>query len=163
MTIWQWFQPISFQVMWLSLVLGGNTWLPVSMLILAMHFILTPSRIDDSKVLLLALGGFLIDLCMMHFGFFSFTQWPVWLLFLWVAFILNLGHSMRFLRKFKLIYLISFSAVGGVYAYWASWKFGAVALPHGPVATLTIVAITWGIFLPLCVKADNAMRQPAHG
>lgn len=77
MTKWLWFQLISFQVMWLSLILGGNTWLPVTLAILAMHFVFTPSRIDDTKVLILALGGFIIDLSMMQLGFFSFSVWPV--------------------------------------------------------------------------------------
>ena len=163
MTKWLWFQLISFQVMWLSLILGGNTWLPVTLATLAMHFVFTPSRFEDSKVLILALGGFIIDLSMMQLGFFSFSAWPVWLLFLWAAFILNLGHSMRFLRKFKWIYLISFSALGGVYAYWASWKLGAVDFPQGSLVTLTIVAILWGIWLPMCVKLDVLMRQKSHG
>ncbi|HAW16739.1 DUF2878 domain-containing protein [Oceanospirillaceae bacterium] len=162
MTKWLWFQLISFQVMWLTLILGGNTWLPVTLAILAMHFVFTPSRIDDSKVLILALGGFIIDLSMMQLGFFNFSAWPVWLLFLWAAFILNLGHSMRFLRKFKWIYLISFSALGGVYAYWASWKLGAVIFPQGSLVTLTIVGILWGIWLPMCVKMDVLMRQKSH-
>jgi hypothetical protein len=100
---------------------------------------------------------------MTQLGFFIFALWPIWLLVLWVAFILNLGHSMSFLRKFKPLYLIIFSAAGGVYAYWASWKFGAVELPHGPLITLSIVAITWGIFLPLCVKADVLIRKPRNG
>ena len=159
MTRWLWFQLISFQSMWLLLILGGNTWLPVTIVILAIHFVFTPSRFDDCKVLILALGGFVIDLLMMHLGFFSFFAWPVWLLCLWVAFILNLGHSMRFLRKFKWMYLIGFSALGGVYAYWASWKLGAVDFPEGPLITLSIVAILWGIWLPLCVKLDVLMRQ----
>ena len=163
MTMWQLFQPVSFQIMWVALIWGGNTWLPVSIAMLIMHFALSPSRLDDAKVLPLALGGFVIDSLMTQLGFFSFVQWPLWLLVLWVAFILNLGHSMRFLRKFKPLYLISFGAAGGVYAYWASWKFGAVDLPHGPLITLSIVAITWGIFLPLCVKADALIRKPLNG
>jgi hypothetical protein len=162
MTMWQWFQPVSFQIMWIALILGGNTWLPVSIAILIMHFALSPSRLDDAKVLPLAFGGFVIDLCMTQLGFFSFVQWPLWLLVLWVAFILNLGHSMRFLRKLKPLYLISFGAAGGVYAYWASWKFGAVDLPHGTLTTLVIVATIWSIFLPLCVKADTLIRKPHH-
>ena len=162
MTMWQWFQPVSFQLMWVALIFGGNTWLPISIAILVIHFILSPSRINDIKILPLAFSGFLIDLCMMQTGFFSFEQWPVWLLILWVAFMLNLGHSLRFLRKFKLPYLVIFSAAGGVYAYWASWKFGAVDLPYGPLITLAMVGAIWAIFLPLCVKADALIRKPHH-
>jgi hypothetical protein len=162
-TKWLLFQAVSFQVMWIALIWGGNSWLPVSVAILIMHFVLSPSRLHDAKVLPLALGGFGIDLVMTKLGFFVFVQWPLWLLVLWVAFVLNLGHSMRFLRNFKPLYLIIFSAAGGIYAYWASWKFGAVDLPHGPILTLSIVALTWSMFLPLCVKVDGLIRKPLHG
>jgi hypothetical protein len=118
--------------------------------------------LTDAKVLPLALGGFAIDLIMTQLGFYSFTAFPLWLLVLWAAFILNLGHSMRFLRRFKLIYLVLFSAVGGTYAYWVSWKFGAVAFPYEPILTLIIVAVNWSIVLPLCVKADAYIRRSAH-
>jgi hypothetical protein len=161
MKMWQWFQPVSFQIMWLVLIFGGNKWLPVPVAILVMHFVLTPSRLDDFKVLSLAFGGFFIDLCMTTLGFFSFTEWPAWLIVLWIAFILNLGHSMRFLRRFKLIYLVCFSALGGTYAYWVSWKLGAVELPYGAIFSLAIIAVNWSIVLPVCVKADEFIRKPA--
>lgn len=67
--MWTWFQPVSFQLMWLSLIWGGNAWLAISMAILALHFALTPSRLDDFKVLPLALVGFAIDLLITQFGF----------------------------------------------------------------------------------------------
>jgi len=70
---------------------------------------------------------------------------------------------MRFLRKFKLVFLVCFSAVGGTYAYWVSWKLGAVELPYGALTSLAIVALNWAIFLPICVKLDRLIRQPAHG
>jgi len=50
MTMWQLFQPVSFQIMWVTLIWGGNAWLPVSIAILVMHFVLSPSRLDDAKV-----------------------------------------------------------------------------------------------------------------
>ncbi|MDC1509406.1 DUF2878 domain-containing protein [Oceanospirillaceae bacterium] len=161
MKMWTWFQPISFQAIWLCLIWGGNTWLPLSIAILALHFLLSPTRLDDVRVIPLALVGFAIDLFLTQFGLFSFAQWPLWLLLLWMAFILNLGHSMRFLRRFKLIYLVCFSALGGTYAYWVSWKLGAVELPYGAIFSLAIIAVNWSIVLPVCVKADEFIRKPA--
>ena len=68
---------------------------------------------------------------------------------------------MRFLRRFKLIYLVCFSALGGTYAYWVSWKLGAVELPYGAIFSLAIIAVNWSIVLPVCVKADEFIRKPA--
>jgi hypothetical protein len=162
MTLWQWFQPVSFQIMWLTLILGGNTWLAVSVAILVAHFVLSPSRSEDFKILLLAFVGFSADLIMAHLGFFIFNQWPLWLLILWAAFVLNLGHSMRFLRRLKLIYLMNIGALGGAYAYWVSWKLGAVEWPYGTALTVVLVAAIWAIILPLFVKVDLLTRKPHH-
>ena len=162
MTFWQWFQPVSFQIIWLTLTLGGNTWLALAVVILVSHFVLSPSKSEDCKILLLALVGFSTDLIMTYLGVFIFNQWPLWLLVLWMAFVLNLGHSMRFLRRLKLIYLINIGALGGSYAYWVSWKFGAVEWPYGAALTMVIVATIWAIILPLFVKVDLFTRNSHH-
>jgi len=36
-------------------------------------------------------------------------------------------------------------------------------LPYGALTSLAIVALNWAIFLPICVKLDRLIRQPAHG
>lgn len=162
MKFWTLFQPISFQAMWFSLVWGGNAWLALAMIILASHYLLSPTPKQDIQILVLAAAGFVIDLLLSQLGVFSFAQQPLWLGVLWVAFVLNFGHSLRFLRKLKPIYLMGVSAIGGAYAYWLSFQLGAVGFPLGTTLTLGIVAINFGIVLPLLVKADAYIRKADH-
>tara|TARA_X000000950_G_scaffold255862_1_gene320870 strand:+ start:1924 stop:2382 length:459 start_codon:yes stop_codon:yes gene_type:complete len=149
---------VSFQVIWLLAILGGNQLLPLVIIILACHLALSPERRQDLLLLPLALLGFSIDLVIMLCGFYSFDEWPYWLFFLWFAFVQNFGHSLRFLRKLNIVYTIPLGAAGGCYAYWASWKLGAVAWPQGAVSTLMLLAALWAFIIPALITMDKRLR-----
>ena len=159
MTTWHWFQPISFQVIWISAVLGGNQWLVVPLFLMCLHFVLSPCRREDIKVLPLALMGVALDATLTHLGFFRFPQFPIWLLVLWFGFVLNFGHSLKFLRKLRIFWLIVIGSVGGCYAYLASWKLDAVVLPFGVLVTACVLVVCWAIIFPILVKADLYIRR----
>lgn len=157
--IWRWFQPVSFQIIWFLAILGGNTLLPAVILLLACHLLLSPQRRQDLLLLPLALLGFIIDLVIMYCGFYSFDEWPYWLFFLWFGFVQNFGHSLSFLRKLKVLYLVPLGALGGCYAYWASWKLGAVEWPQGETSTLIVIASVWALLVPAVIKLDQQIRS----
>ena len=159
MNPWRWFQAVSFQIIWPTTVLGGNQWLILPLCILLLHFILSPCRQKDLQIMALALMGIATDMALMQLGVFVFSEWPLWLLVLWFAFVLNFGHSLAFLRRLQVIWLILIGAVGGCYAYLASWKLGAVELPLGLWATSCILLVLWAIIFPLLVKADLYIRE----
>ncbi|MDP6969430.1 MAG: DUF2878 domain-containing protein [Gammaproteobacteria bacterium] len=163
MQLWRWFQPISFQIIWLACVLGGNQWLFIAAILLLIHFVLTPSLSSDLKTIPLVILGYAIDMLFTQVGLFVFNAWPLWLLVLWVAFVLNFGHSLSFLRHLKFLWLVTIGAVGGSYAYWISWQLGAVAWPFDPLLTTSIIAATWALLLPLLVKGDLFFRRLGHG
>lgn len=163
MTIWHWFQPINFQVIWITAVLGGNQWLVVPLFMICLHFVFSPCRQNDMKILPLALMGLAQDTTLTYLGFFGFQQLPVWLLVIWLGFVLNFGHSLIFLRRLSVFWLIVIGAVGGCYSYMASWKLDAVVLPFGVVTTCLVVAICWAIILPVLVKSDFHIRGEDSG
>jgi len=163
MTLWRWFQAISFQVIWLACVLGGNQWWFIPGIILLLHFILSPSRNNDVKILPLMVLGFAIDMLLTQAGLFVFNSWPFWLMLLWVAFVLNFGHSLSFLRRLKLPWLAIIGALGGSYAYWISWQFGAVNWPFSSLLTTLTIAAIWALLLPLLVRGDLYIRRLGHG
>ena len=159
MNTWRWFQPISFQIIWLACVLGGNEWLFIPGLILVAHFILTPSFKNDLQILPLIFLGCALDVFFTQIGLFVFEVFPFWLMMLWVAFVLNFGHSLGFLRRLKLTWLMIIGAIGGSYAYWISWQLGAVTWPYGPILSTSVIAITWSILLPILVRGDLYFRR----
>ena len=163
MFIWNWFQPLSFQIIWLASVLGGNQWLAVPLCILALHFALSPSRAQDLKVISLALIGITTDSLLTHFGVFNFEQIPLWLWVLWAGFVLNFGHSMKFLRRLNSYWLILLGAVGGCYSYIISWKLGAVNFPFSLPLTAGVLVVYWAIIFPILVKLDIYLRGDYRG
>ena len=162
MLIWHWFQPINFQLIWLSAVLGGNQWIVFPIVLLCLHFVITPNRQRDLKVLPLAIIGITLDAVLTQLNIFKFVQYPFWLVVLWLGFVLNFGHSLKFLRKLKKPWLMIIGSIGGCYAYLASWKLGAVALPLGAPFSVIVLLIAWALILPLLVKIDLYLREGQH-
>lgn len=156
---WLCFQFASFQVIWLICVLGGNHFLWAPILLILIHLKFSPTQKQDLWVLPLAGLGFVIDIFLSKAGVYSFSSIPYWLLILWLAFILNFGHSLRYLNKTPLAAISLIGAIAGAWSYLAAWKLGAVALPLGMSVSAFIVMLEWAILLPILVKADNFIRQ----
>ena len=152
MSKWQWTQLVGFYGFWLVAVMGQNSlaWL-LGVLIVA-HFLFTPSRGTDLKVLSLALLGIGIDGLLTWGGVFAFSQWPVWLLLLWVGFVLTLGHSLRWLAARPIWQQALLGAVSGPCSYLSGWRLGAVDLPLGPGISILILATIWALLLVVLMR-----------
>jgi hypothetical protein len=159
MKYWLVLQAVIFQAIWFACIFGGNQWLALSVALLLVHFFISPNKYADFKVLPLALIGFGIDYLLILVGVFDFDEAPLWLGILWLAFVLNFGHSLNFLHRLTPWWLISIGAISGCYVYVISWYLGAVALPMGVVISGFIVGGIWAITLPLYVKADQYIRS----
>ncbi len=158
MNRWQWFQLMSFNVIWLVAVLGGNTWIWIPLLILAINIWLSPTRSTDIKIIPLAILGLAVDSILIVTGVFYFSELPFWLATLWVGFVLSFGHSLHYLAKLKIWLLLPLGAIAGTWTYMAGWKLGAVTLPLGTWNTVFILLPIWALLLPVLVKADNLIR-----
>ncbi|WP_019529542.1 DUF2878 domain-containing protein [Dasania marina] len=155
---WLLIQASLFQIIWLACIFGGNQWLIFPMALLLLHFIITPNKYADYKVLPLALVGFGIDYLLMLAGVFYFEESPLWLGALWLGFVLNFGHSLKFLRRLNPLWLMPIGAFSGCYVYLISWYLGAVCLPMGTVLSGLFIAAIWALTLPFYVKADKYIR-----
>ncbi|WP_375057775.1 DUF2878 domain-containing protein [Zobellella sp. DQSA1] len=159
MSRWQWIQLLAFEGFWLLAVAGQNRWLVLTVLLLAMHFLFTPSRRADSRVLSLALLGLAVDGGLVWSGVFAFEHPPWWLMMLWAGFVLTLGHSLVWLRRFSPWLLALTGALAGASSYLAGWRLGAVQLPLGFWASSAILVLVWAALLPLLVRLDQRLRR----
>ena len=156
---WFWLQLIGFQLLWFSAVLGGNAWLPLTLLLLATHFALSPSGRGDWRVLPIAMLGFGADLLLTFSGVFAFDGPPIWLAALWIGFVLTLGHSLVWLRRLPLIALAPLGALAGTASYLAGWRLDAVDLPLGLTVSVIALACLWSLLLPALVRLDFYIRR----
>ena len=161
MSKWQWTQLLAFEGFWLLAVAGQNRWSLLTALLLGVHFMFTPSRRADVRVLWLALLGMAVDLFLTLTGVFAFDHWPLWLGLLWVGFVLTLGHSLHWMRHFSLWLLMITGALAGAGSYLAGWQLGAVSLPLGFWPSAVILALLWSALLPLLVRLDQRLRREA--
>lgn len=159
LSYWRILQAVIFQLIWLIAVLGNNEWLWLSLIFFSIHLFFTPSLSVDLKLLPLGFIGFSVDMSFYQLGLYSFQTWPYWLLVLWLAFVLNFGHSFHFLSRFSTKVHSLIGAIGGCYAYLISWKLGAVELPLGILLSGIIIAAAWAFLFPLLAKSERYIRE----
>ncbi|MDP5291497.1 DUF2878 domain-containing protein [Oceanimonas sp. CHS3-5] len=159
MSKWQWTQLVAFEGFWLLAVAGQNPWAWLTGALLLVHFTFTPSRRADLRVLWLAALGLGVDALLTLGGVFEFSHWPLWLGLLWVGFVLTLGHSLVWLRRFSWPWLALTGAGAGASSYIAGWKLDAVVLPLGFWPSALILALIWSGLLPLLVVLDQRLRR----
>lgn len=162
MSKWQWAQLVGFYGFWLLAVIGQNSLAWLLGLLIVAHFVFTPSRGADLRVLSLALIGIGIDGLLTGGGVFAFSQWPVWLGLLWLGFVLTLGHSLRWLAARPLWQQVLLGVVAGPSSYLGGWRLGAVALPLGPWVSMLILSAMWGLLLVVLVRWDTKLRSGGY-
>ena len=139
----------------------------VTPLIVIVHFLLSPTRNSDLKILCLLPLGLLLDSLMLHFGVFAVdpdianqTIFPVWLVCLWVMFLISFNHSLNWLLKCSKVILFAIGFVAGTSSYWGGIKAGALLTTWPDASVVAALAISWGILLPLLVAAYSNLVQP---
>lgn len=167
---------VAFQIVWFAAVIGaanGMPWAgPVAALAFAVaHLAWTNDRAADLRLLLIALlMGLVADSLLTATGLLRFdSPWPsehlapAWILAMWAGFALTLNHSMAFLRGRWWLSAL-FGLVGGPLAYWgAAQGFGAVEFGESPVLALGVLALVWGIALPLLYALQPGATASGFG
>ena len=139
----------------------------ITPLIVAVHFLLSPTRSRDLKILCLLPLGLLLDSLMLHFGVFTVDSeianqswFPVWLVCLWIMFLISFNHSLNWLLKCSKVILFAIGFVAGTSSYWGGIKVGALITTWPDASVVAALAISWGILLPLLVAAYSNLVQP---
>ncbi|MEZ9152645.1 DUF2878 domain-containing protein [Vibrio sp. F13] len=139
----------------------------VTPLIVVVHFLLSPTRSSDLKILILLPLGLLLDSLLLHFGVFAVdfeianqSWFPVWLVCLWIMFLISFNHSLNWLLECSKVILFVIGFVAGTSSYWGGIKAGALLTTWPDASVVAALAISWGILLPLLVAAYSNLIQP---
>lgn len=162
MSKWQWVQLLGFYGFWLLAVIGQNSWAWGLGLLLLGHFMLTPSRVMDMRILSLALLGLAVDGLLTVSGVFAFHYWPWWLVLLWCGFVVTLGHSLRWLKRLPIALQALLGAVAGPSSYITGWRLAAVDLPLGIWPSVAILAPVWACLLVTLVWLESKIRRSGY-
>jgi hypothetical protein len=155
-----WFNALWFQSTWFCCVLGRDSWLPLTLVMLGLHFALVAHPLVEARRLApIALAGIVVDSALSAVGIFDFGPGviiPPWLALLWVAFATTLNRSLAFLGRYGWIA----AAVGGItvpFNYAVGAKLGAVAFGLSPMLTAAVLVAVWAMLLP---NLYRLARQP---
>ncbi|QNF15979.1 DUF2878 domain-containing protein [Aeromonas jandaei] len=146
--MWQWAHLLGFNLYWLLAVKWQQPGPLLAMLLL--HFLFSPSRQRDWRLLPIAVAGCLLDALLWQLGLFRFPAgFPLWLALLWLGFALTLAHGMRWLLRLPRWQQALFGMVGGTSSYVAGAVMGAVHLPWGIWISVALLAVIWMWWLPV--------------
>ena len=146
--MWQWAQLLGFNLYWLLAVKWQQPG-PL-LLMLLLHFLFSPRRRQDWRLIPVALAGCLLDILLWRLGLFQFPSgFPLWLLLLWCGFALTLSHGLRWLRPLPRWQQALFGMVGGASSYVAGAAMEAVHLPWGIWISTALLAVIWMWWLPV--------------
>jgi hypothetical protein len=164
---------VVWQAGWFAAVLGaarGHDWAGPAALVplVALHaWVHRHLPAYDLRPLgIAAMLGFAVDALLGQTGVISmargdggWTGWPTpWMLSLWVALASGLSFGLRWMQGRWLI-AVAFGAVGGALAYVGGERLGALRLPLGLVPGALIVAVAWGIAMPVLMYLLTVTRR----
>lgn len=157
-----WFNAVWFQSTWFCTVLGRDAFLPLAMVLIALHLVLVRDVWRELLVLsTIAAIGIATDAVLSYAGLFHFSGdvlVPLWLCCLWLAFATTLTRSLAWLGRHP-----SWVTIAGALAlplnYWAGQRLGAVDFPQPLLLTLVAMSAAWAVLLPLMYRLVNALTD----
>lgn len=159
-----------YQLIWFVAVLGGNSLVWLAMLLIFLHFSLSPiPKTDIILVLLVLLIGTLVDGTLRLSGFFIFAEdqfpIPLWLACIWMGLATLFNHSLGWLKN-RLWLATVLGAMGGPAAYIAGGRLGAAGFSVSLPWSIAVLAVIWGLLVPglvylskkIAVGGDRPLR-----
>lgn len=148
-----WLSFVWFQAIWFYAVIYTAQAVPLMLLSIVLHFLLSPTRQHDLfNLLTIAPVGCSADYLLTHFGIFTFEQSlliPEWLILLWLHFAVTLNHGLGWIATFSIPVRSLFGAVFGTLSYYAGAKMGAVVLSPNLILDFFALAVIWAGLLPV--------------
>ncbi|MBE0366125.1 hypothetical protein PULV_b0868 [Pseudoalteromonas ulvae UL12] len=145
---------IFFQVSWLLSANFTDEATAFLLLLLLSHFIISPSKLADLKVLAIAVIGCLVDQGLIYAQVINVgsTAIPAWLILLWCCFAVSLNHSFAWMQKLAVPYLVCIGAISGPASYYAALSLQAFDTSVATSYFLITFAIAWAVLLPMAVN-----------
>ena len=141
-----------YQLVWFVAVMGGESLVWLALVLILVHFVLTPlPKTDFVLVALVLIIGMLVDGTLRQTGFFIFAEdrfpIPLWLGCVWIALATLFNHSLHWLKE-RLVLAGLLGVFGGPIAYLAGGRLGAAEFSLSLPWSITILALVWGMLVP---------------
>jgi hypothetical protein len=153
---------VLFQLCWF--VSAGFTdiaW-PILVVIIMIHFLLSPTPKNDLRLLLLVPLGIAVDKVLIEFNLFLVPSsvFPFWLALLWCIFVISFNHSLRWLMDLRLPFIALIGAIAGPMSYRLGVEMGALQLGWNSINALLFLSLVWGLLLPTLAVCFRYITRP---
>ncbi|CAM3777908.1 DUF2878 domain-containing protein [Polynucleobacter antarcticus] len=164
---------VFFQLGWFACILGAANhfifWPVLATLAYIAVFIWRADKpaSEFQFILKAVIFGVSADSLIAYLGFLSFEgSWPsaylspLWMWTLWALLATTINESLSWLRK-KPILAVVLGAIAGPLSYEAGIRMGAGAWgPSGQIGGLVLLAIIWGVAMPLFFYWTRPLAGP---
>lgn len=141
-----------FQASWFAAAFYTQYASIIIALLILVHYLLSPNRAADLKVLAMLVLGLAVDGLHIKAGtFFAQTFFPLWLALLWCIFLMSLNHSLRWITEKPLYWAALFGGIGGCASYIGGIKTGALSTALPLEIAALIIACSWAMIFPLLI------------
>ena len=157
---------VLFQAGWFAAALmkDGSVWIMLGLIVL--HFVISPSKKADAKLLLLLLPiGLTLEIAMIYLGLVSFNSalvLPIWMIALWSLLILSFNHSLKWLRELPMLWQVVLSGGFGLASYVAAQKFQALSIGDPQLWFGVAIALVWAIQLPVMMVITKQVNAEGN-
>lgn len=152
---------VFFQASWLLAAFFQDYAALLILVLLIIHFLMSPTRRLDSKILLMGLLGIVVDQCLISVDVFAVGQSiiPSWLVMLWLYFSLCLNHSLGWLRNLRYWQVALLGSVLGTLSYVAALNLDVITTTLTQQQFVMIEILVWFVLLPIMVKFANVVQD----
>lgn len=158
-----WINLVWFQVAWFVALFFQQEGVAILLGSLLIHFYVSVKKSADAyRLMWVTLIGSGVDALLSLYGVFVFPEnslIPFWLILLWAHFALSLQYSMAWLASKPLWAKSLAGAIFAPLSYFAGVKFSAVALPHGELSSLFLIAVIWAALMPVYLVSIRFMGK----
>lgn len=165
---------VAFQAAWFAGVFGaarGHEALGsyAVVVVIAIHLWIARERRGEALFLATTLPiGFVINTILHASGaivgvssFSSARISPAWLLAMWPLFGTLFNESMSWMRG-RYVVGVAFGVIGAPFSYWGGARVDAIRLHANTALWIGLVALTWGLAMPLLLKLQERMTPAAR-
>ncbi|MDP4984793.1 DUF2878 domain-containing protein [Pseudoalteromonas tunicata] len=148
---------VFFQAAWFLAAWYTDAAAAFLLLLLCCHFVLSPTKRIDLKVLYGAILGITTDQVLISTSVFGTDSSliPIWLILLWGCFAVSLNHSLAWLQQLSLTKVAIIGAFAGPSSYFAALKLEALTTTLNQGHFLILLALVWAALLPALVSISK--------
>jgi len=150
---------VVFQLCWFLAATYQHNSVLIIVGLLGIHFLCSPTKLADVKVLPIALVGVVVDQLLIILQVIQLPSdstspltIPLWLILLWCIFSWCFNHSLKWLVKLSLLKVAVLGGIFGTLSYTLALQMNVFNTVLPTLYFVLTLALTWALLLPFMVR-----------